>query len=272
MAPDIPKIDPDRHLNLGNAAWNFRDDEVLRWLFHGNSLSDSKDLLIPFIGKFDPVVSQNAVLRESRFERSLVAMPQTLVQANGATRRFAVKSRIILVIAVLSLAVSQASARERPRYLFVLPEGYVGWVQIIFNDPQAPPLRTRKEKVIVEVPESGIVRTSALRVHSSLAPDEFYYEKASSFESLQKHLVPSSYVVPGIDHAGFGVMDTGGKGKGYSWFIFFGPPELRASVPLADWDKVVEDHRKLYGNSRVSAPDPYPIPGRMERFHDVPQK
>ena len=44
MAPDIPKIDPDRHPNLGDAAWNF-GDEVLRWSFHGHSLSDSKDLL-----------------------------------------------------------------------------------------------------------------------------------------------------------------------------------------------------------------------------------
>ena len=47
MAPDIPKIDPDRHPNLGEAAWNF-SDEVFRWLFHANSLSDPKDLLIPF--------------------------------------------------------------------------------------------------------------------------------------------------------------------------------------------------------------------------------
>ena len=53
MAPDIPKIDPDRHPNLGDAAWNF-GDEVLRWFFHGHSLSDSKDLLIPFFGKFVP--------------------------------------------------------------------------------------------------------------------------------------------------------------------------------------------------------------------------
>jgi hypothetical protein len=30
---------------------DFRD-EVLRWFFHGHSLSDSKDLLIPFFGKF----------------------------------------------------------------------------------------------------------------------------------------------------------------------------------------------------------------------------
>ncbi len=217
-------------------------------------------------------VGQNTVLRETHFERSLVAMPTTLAQAKGGTRRFAVSIRIMLVIAALSLVLTQASARDRPHYLFVLPEGYVGWVQIIFNDPQAPPLPTWKEKVIVEVPESGIIRTSAFRVHSSLAPDEFYYDKASSFGSSRKHLVPSSYVAPGIDHAGFGVMDTGGKGQGYSWFIFLGPPEVRASVPLADWNKVVDDHRKLYGNSKVSAPDPFPTPGRMEKLRYVPQK
>ena len=67
MAPDIPKIDPDRHPNLGNAAWNF-GDEVLRWFFHGHSLSDSKDLLIPFIGNFasrKAVVSENPLMRWS---------------------------------------------------------------------------------------------------------------------------------------------------------------------------------------------------------------
>ena len=58
MAPDIPKIDPDGHPNLGDAAWNFRD-EVLRWFFHGHSLSDSKDLLIPFFDNFGGEVPQN---------------------------------------------------------------------------------------------------------------------------------------------------------------------------------------------------------------------
>jgi mRNA interferase YafQ len=52
MAPDISKVDPDRHLGLRAAAWNF-SNEVMRRLFHGNSLSDLKDLLIPFFGKFE---------------------------------------------------------------------------------------------------------------------------------------------------------------------------------------------------------------------------
>jgi hypothetical protein len=36
---------------LGSLHWGFRD-EVLRWYFHGHSLSDSKNLLIPFFGRF----------------------------------------------------------------------------------------------------------------------------------------------------------------------------------------------------------------------------
>jgi hypothetical protein len=38
MAPDIPKIDPDRRPDPGAPAWYFRD-EVLRMLFHLHSLS-----------------------------------------------------------------------------------------------------------------------------------------------------------------------------------------------------------------------------------------
>jgi hypothetical protein len=38
MAPNISKVDADRHLNPGPSAWDSRD-EVLRPVFHGNSLS-----------------------------------------------------------------------------------------------------------------------------------------------------------------------------------------------------------------------------------------
>jgi hypothetical protein len=34
MAPDVPKIDPDRHPDLGASEWYFRD-EVPHRLFHG---------------------------------------------------------------------------------------------------------------------------------------------------------------------------------------------------------------------------------------------
>ena len=48
MAPNISKVDTDRHLNPGLSAADFCD-KVMRRLFMGNSLSDLKDLLIPFV-------------------------------------------------------------------------------------------------------------------------------------------------------------------------------------------------------------------------------
>ena len=39
MAPDVPKIDADRHLNYGPPDGYFCD-ELMRWFFHGNSPSE----------------------------------------------------------------------------------------------------------------------------------------------------------------------------------------------------------------------------------------
>jgi hypothetical protein len=50
MAPTSPKVDPDRHLELGLPAWNFGDEVVALASSWEQSLRpDPKGLLIPFI-------------------------------------------------------------------------------------------------------------------------------------------------------------------------------------------------------------------------------
>jgi hypothetical protein len=171
-------------------------------------------------------------------------------------------SHLDTVLLFVAVAIPQALAKS-PHYTFILPDKYVGWIQIVFNDPQASQLPLKDGGYEIEVRESGMPRTSDIRVHDAGRKDEFYYRSPAANGNLQLRPVPSEYVMPGDSHGGFGVMDTGGKGPGYSWFIFIGPPEVRAEVPLADWDKVVASWRKLHGNPRVAAPDPYPTPGRM---------
>lgn len=61
-------VGTDRHLDLSLTAWNF-SDEVLHWLLHGNSLSVSKDLLIPFL------VSAAVTTVGLRVRNSLVPLP-----------------------------------------------------------------------------------------------------------------------------------------------------------------------------------------------------
>ena len=170
-----------------------------------------------------------------------------------------------LLLIMANFAVhSPAKLSRHPHYIFILPYEYVGWVQIIFNDPQADHLSWRGHGCEIDVPDSGVSRTSALRMHSDRAEDEFYYRVLLPDGKMKLDPIPSQYVLTGTSHGGFGVMDTGGKGRGYSWFIFIGPPDLRATVPLADWDKVVEEYRRTHqGNARIEAPVPYPTPGRM---------
>ncbi len=161
-------------------------------------------------------------------------------------------------------AASNRAWAKHPHYTFILPDQYVGWIQIVFNDPQASPLPHRQDGGYeIDVPESGVPRTSHLRVHDFKRKDEFYYRSTLPNGNVDLHPVPSEYVMPDDSHGGFGVMDTGGRGSGYSWFIFIGPPDVRAKVPLADWDKVVKAHEVNGHPTRFELPDPYPTPGRM---------
>jgi hypothetical protein len=179
-------------------------------------------------------------------------------------KKWRIATALLLMLPVQS---QHAWARHPyPHYTFILPDGYVGWVQVIFNDPNASPLPWKGGGYEIEVPESGIPRTSDILVRDSnpKRKDEFYYRSALPNGNAELRPVPSEYVMPGELHSGFDVMDTGGKGRGYSWFIFIGPPEVRARVPLADWDKVVASHETPDGRfTRISITDTYPTPGRM---------
>src|ERR1700730_17836489 len=165
-------------------------------------------------------------------------------------------NRVFASIPILLTILAAAHGRPRPHYTFILPDGYIGWVQVVFNDSQASPLPIRKDGgSVIEVPESGIPRTSDILVRDN-SPDEFFYRVATSVGNTELRPMPTDYVLRG-SHGGWDVMDTGGKGRGYSWFIFFGPPEIRAKIPWADITKVPGYGRKLM------APDVYPTPGRL---------
>jgi hypothetical protein len=171
--------------------------------------------------------------------------------------------RRTIICAVLVFFIFSTYACVKPHYTFVLPENYIGWIQVIFGDPGALPLPIRKDAGReILVPETGIFRTSDIRVLDARSHDEFYYTCAGGECNFRP--LPSEYVMPGTYHGGFGVSDTGGNGRGDSWFLFVGPPELRAKVPLADYSKVVEEYRKTHGGKAYNTDHiTYPTPGRM---------
>ncbi len=167
-------------------------------------------------------------------------------------------NRFAICFVILLAFLIPVCGRPKPHYTFILPDGYVGWVQIVFSDPEAPPLLLRKDGGYeIDVPETGIPRTSDMLVMDFKRKDEFYYRALLPNGKTELRLVPSEYVMSGVLHSGFSVGDTGGKGRGYSWFLFIGPPEVRARFPLADNTKA-----PAYGK-KMMAPEVYPTPGRI---------
>lgn len=170
--------------------------------------------------------------------------------------------RVAIRLAMLSgtflAAVCGVHGRPGAHYTFILPDGYIGWIQVIFNDPNAAPLQVRKDRGHqINILESGLARTSDLWHRDDRTPDEFYYHTTKTDGTSTFTRVPTDYVIAKEGHGGFDVADTGGKGPGYSWFLFIGPSELRARTPMADITK-----EPGYGK-KMMAPDVYPTPGRL---------
>ncbi len=82
------------------------------------------------------------------------------------------KNSIILMMILIGSLHPSAASNKHPHYTFALPDRYIGWVQVVFNDPQASPLPRRDHGYLIEVPESGISRTSDIRVEDYKAKDE----------------------------------------------------------------------------------------------------
>jgi hypothetical protein len=172
------------------------------------------------------------------------------------------KVRRVLCAAVLGVCATFLSARPKPNhYRFVLPSGYVGWVQIVFAAPEAPalPIIEANHALLVRIGESGVVRTGDLWVHFRNPHDEFFYQVSDANGHDKFVPVPDDYTLDDGygTHAGFGINGTPDNSPGYSWFFFIGPPELRDRTPGADIRKVPG-----FGKKR-EAPATYPTPGRI---------
>jgi hypothetical protein len=165
-----------------------------------------------------------------------------------------------------------AAKHSLPHYVFVLPDGYVGWIQVIFSSPQAsePPLL--KNGLILRIDNSGVFKTSMYESVFAGSHDEFFYSKLDAQGKETLTSVPTNYACTefsGSDTCydsdsisdGF-TVGRANRGRpndgtpGNSWFLFVGPPELRKKyavpVRLAPGEKY-----------HIDVPEDDPTPGRI---------
>jgi hypothetical protein len=167
--------------------------------------------------------------------------------------------RRALAMVTLGMVSINAWARQ-PHYVFTLPSGYVGWVQVVFGDTGTPTLSAYKKKdLLIAIDDSGVFRTRTLPAWF-FTRDEFFYREPDPHRRGTEKLVPvrSDYVVDVVYDGGFCVSGTpDGSPGSASWFFFVGPPEVRATIPLAD-------SRREPRKTPLPPPSVYPAPGRMQ--------
>lgn len=82
-----------------------------------------------------------------------------------------IPSILILVFLFMGNIFPRESYKQHPN-IFLIPKGYVGWIEIHYGLKDYPPLPKEDGSFILQIPESGILKTSN---EPSYKLNKFYY-------------------------------------------------------------------------------------------------
>jgi len=128
---------------------------------------------------------------------------------------------------VAGISMGPIVTRHPVKYL--IPDGYIGWVVVSYNEPTAPPLPIVKGEIVCKFPANGILRTSSL-LEGGWAKDEFfYYFTDGSLHQLRD----SSWVNGGMiwDGSVSYELPAGGIPKQFDQLYFVGSEEQFHHAP-----------------------------------------
>ena len=80
-----------------------------------------------------------------------------------------------LILVTWIFAGCVACQRERRPSRYLIPEGYVGWVKIIFKVPAAPALPVENGHYLIRFPSTGVLQTSSDIEYGVTSKDDYYY-------------------------------------------------------------------------------------------------
>jgi hypothetical protein len=91
------------------------------------------------------------------------------------------------LVLLLSSAISMGSPQARHPKRILIPDGYIGWVEMKYGIEKAPALAIQGGKLVCRIPNQGLLETSS-HMENGWAKDEyFYYSQGGS-----THLLPET--------------------------------------------------------------------------------
>ena len=115
-----------------------------------------------------------------------------------------------LFLAALLLFTGCAIGNSRKSIAFVIPQGYVGWIRVKYNVPNALPLPIRNGYYLARIPANGLLKTSTVE-DEGWGRDTFYYVTKTGGETR----LPS-------DGSGPNLLVWGDSGRTNERMLFIG--------------------------------------------------
>jgi hypothetical protein len=77
-----------------------------------------------------------------------------------------------------------ACGNSRKPNKYIIPEGYIGWVKIYYEVPDAQPLSFENGYLIYRIPSTGILKTSS-KMEGGVAVDKYFYDTGNTLLELK---------------------------------------------------------------------------------------
>ncbi|WP_405110027.1 hypothetical protein MHH28_32455 [Paenibacillus sp. FSL K6-1217] len=106
------------------------------------------------------------------------------------------KTLFLLIPLLLLLLLVFGSTTKRNPNIYLIPNNYVGWVQIIYNQEGFNAIEKDNGKNIFTIPESGVLKTSTADIEYGISFEEFYYydeqnkqQKLDTDQMIHRHTI-----------------------------------------------------------------------------------
>jgi hypothetical protein len=100
-------------------------------------------------------------------------------------RSYGVLRLIILLLMFPALTAIAGCQESRRPSRYLVPQGYVGWINIYFDVKDASPVTIEEDHYLFRIPSSGELKTSSSMAAGTAFDDYYYYDESDNRKQLE---------------------------------------------------------------------------------------
>ncbi len=98
----------------------------------------------------------------------------------GLKRAYKIYLIVFAVVVIAAIAIGTIGMNKQKSHIYVMPSGYTGWVEVVYNQKDSPALPKEGKALLHIIPQDGVLKTSSAPTDGGMT---FYYADAQGKRS-----------------------------------------------------------------------------------------